>query len=317
MKALKRKDLQMTDQIKIPLIPECSACIANSLKILIPRLTQDGEEQNRLFSYAFKRLSDGYRERKPPILLSIQLYQDLYKMGGVEDPYSDIKKLSTESALKVLPLIEKKVSDLEGFQRLRACLASSITGNVIDYNTAEHKPDLEALVTVFESILKEGFAPDDSEHLWRSLSSRKGKLLFVADNAGEVLLDIPLLRLLKELGWTTFFVVKGRPMINDATEDDVRGTEIEDLATVVTSGAWAHGVPMMYISEQLLRLFSECDIVISKGQANIETVPEIQQKTGVETYYITKAKCSHISQAIGAKKGSNVVLRSPKIIASR
>ncbi|MFW9982700.1 MAG: ARMT1-like domain-containing protein, partial [Candidatus Thorarchaeota archaeon] len=100
---------------------------------------------------------------------------------------------------------------------------------------------------------------------------------------------------------------------NDATREDIQGTEIEKLASIADSGAWAHGVPLEYVSKEFLDLFRESDLVISKGQANIETVPAIQEMTGVETYYITKAKCSHISQAIGAKKGSNVVLRRPSV----
>ncbi|NHI90155.1 MAG: DUF89 family protein [Candidatus Thorarchaeota archaeon] len=305
----------MSDQIRVPLIPDCSACIVNSLKTMIPLLSQDQDEQNKMFSLAFKRISEGYNKKLPPIILSIQLYQELYMMEGAEDPYSEIKRLGKESALKILPHVEEKIADLDGMARLRACIAASVTGNLIDYNTAEHTPDLGNLLEVFNTILVEGFEPDDSEQLWRSLSSKKGKLLYIADNAGEVILDIPFLRFLKELGWETTFVVKGQPMINDATEEDVRGTEIEKLATITNSGGWAHGVPEKFVSKEFLRLMATSDMVISKGQANIETVPEIQRKTGVETYYITKAKCSHISQAIGAKKGSNVVLRRPKIAA--
>ena len=303
----------MSDQIEVLLIPDCSACIANSLKTLIPLLTKNEDEQNKLFRLAFNRLSEGYKENLTPILLSIKLYQELYTIGGVKDPYAEIKRLSNESAAKALPLIERKLEGLEGYERLRACLAASITGNVIDYNTAEHDPDLEKLVEVFDTILEEGFALDDSEHLWSTLESKKGNLLYLADNAGEVILDIPFLKFLKELGWNTTFVVKGRAMINDATEDDVRGTEIENLAIITNSGAWAHGVPKEHVSKDFLKLMRESDIVISKGQANIETVPEIQQETGVETYYITKAKCSHISKAVGASRGDNVILRRPRI----
>ena len=307
----------MSDRIKVPLIPDCSACIANTLKTLIPLLSGDEDEQNNLFAFAFKQISDGYRKRLTPILLSIQLYQKLHKMGGVEDPFFEIKRLSNESALNTLPLVEKRIEPLKGYARLRACLAASIAGNVIDYNTAEHKPDLGALVEVFDSILSEGFALDDSEHLWRSLNAKSGKLLFLADNAGEIIFDIPLLRVFKELGWETTYVVKEKPMINDATEADVRNTEISRLATITNTGAWAHGVPLQYVSKSFLEAVFASDIVISKGQANIETFPEIQQQTDVETYYLTKAKCSHISQAIGAKRGDNVVLRRPKITARK
>lgn len=305
----------MSDRIETPLIPDCSACIANTMKTLLPLLAEDEDEQNRLFAIVFKRISEGYRDNIPPILLSIKLHQELYTITGNENPYSEIKRVSNEAALKVLPLIEKKIDGLEGYERLRACLAASIAGNVIDYNSGEHSVDLGALVEVFDSVIAEGFALDDSENLWRSLKSRSGSLLYLADNAGEVILDIPLLRLLKELGWKTTFVVKGKAMINDATEEDVRGTEIEELTTITNSGGWAHGVPKLHVSKEFLQLMTESDIVISKGQANIETVPEIQRETGVETYYITKAKCSHISQAVGAKKGDNVILRRPKITA--
>ncbi|MFW9869298.1 MAG: DUF89 domain-containing protein [Candidatus Thorarchaeota archaeon] len=303
----------MSDSIKVPLIPQCSACIVNSLKTLIPLLTSDKENQYNLFRSAYKRLSEGYAKNLTPIILSVNLYRELYEKVGAEDPYKEIKRLSKQAALSVLPLIEKQIEQLEGKQRFLACLSASIAGNVIDYNTAEHSPDLDSLKEVFDRIQNEGLDLDDSNFLWQSLTTRSGKLLFIADNAGEVILDIPLLRYLKELGWNTTFVVKGGAMINDATQDDVEGTEIEKLANIADSGAWAHGVPIEYVSKEFLNLFKESDIVISKGQANIETVPVIQEMTGTETYYITKAKCSHISQAIGAKKGSNVVLRHPKV----
>jgi uncharacterized protein with ATP-grasp and redox domains len=217
------------------------------------------------------------------------------------------------AALKSLPFVEKKIGRFKDKEYFRACIAASIAGNVIDFNTAEHTPDLDRLVDVFDDIIQQGFALDDSDRLWDTLRSKKGKVMFLADNAGEVILDIPLLRLMRGLGWEITFVVKGKAMINDVTTEDVKGTEIEDLTTVVDSGGWAHGVPNEFVSPEFLRLFEESDLIISKGQANIETVPEIQQKTGIETYYITKAKCSHISQAVGAKKGDNVILRRPVI----
>jgi uncharacterized protein with ATP-grasp and redox domains len=283
----------------------------DSLKILVPLLTPNEDKQAEYFALAFRFLSEGFEKRIEPAPLSITLYQELYTQAGNMDPYAEIKRVSTEAALKALPTIDKIISPLEGVERFRACIASAITGNVIDFNTAGHEPDLEHLAEVFNSILSEGFAIDDSEQLWQSLQTRKGKLLFIADNAGEHILDIPLLRLLKDVGWSVTFIVKGQAMINDVTIEEIRGTEIEELADVADSGAWAHGVPLQMVSQDFLQLVADSDIVISKGQANIETFPEIQRETNVETYYITRAKCPHISQAVGAKKGDSVVLRRP------
>jgi len=261
---------------------------------------------------AFKLLSEGYEKRIEPAPLSISLYQKLYTIAGIKDPYAEIKRVSTEAAQKALPVIDKIITPLEGEDRFRACIASAITGNVIDFNTAGHDPDLENLVEIFTSIQSEGFAIDDSDQLWRSLQTRTGKIIFLADNAGEHILDIPLLRLLKDMGWSTTFIVKGQAMVNDVTIEEVRGTEIEDLSEIADSGAWAHGVPKQMVSKEFLQLVSNSDMVIAKGQANIETFPEIQRESNIETYYITRAKCPHISQAVGAKKGDSVILRRPK-----
>jgi len=287
----------------------------DSLKILVPLLSPDEGKQADYFALAFRLLSEGYANRVEPAPLSIGIYKELYTRAGIKDPYATIKRVSTDAALKALPTIDKIIEPLEGFARFRACLSASIAGNVIDFNTAGHEPDLEGLVDVFNSIQNDGFAIDDSEHLWRFLQARTGKLLFLADNAGEHILDIPLLRLLKGMGWVVTFIVKGQAMINDVTIEEVRGTEIEDLTHVADSGAWAHGVPLHMVSKEFLQLVSDSDIVISKGQANIETFPEIQRETGVETYYITRAKCPHISQAVGATKGDSVVLKRPKCSA--
>jgi len=302
----------MSNQIKVPLAPECASCIISSLKILVPLLTPDFKKQAEYFASAFKTVSEGYSKSLEPVQLSIKIYRELYAKAGVHDPYSDIKRSSTEAALNVLPIIEEKITGSDGFDEFMACLAAAITGNVIDFNTAGHEPDLERLAETFDDISKEGLAVNDSVHLWNTLNTKKGKLLYLADNAGEVILDIPLLRLIQEMGWTTTFVVKGKPMVNDAAIDDVRGTEIEHLAKITNTGAWAIGVPLNFVSDEFLKHVDESDLVISKGQANIETFPEIQKRANVETYYITRAKCPHISQAVTAKKGDNVVYRQPR-----
>jgi len=302
------------DHIDVPLIPSCSACILNSLQTLIPLLSKDSSEQHELLSLAYRKLADGYTEKKPPAPLSIELYRELYKKAGKRDPYRQIKDQSIEAARLALPVVLDRVDQYDGYSRLRASLAASIAGNFIDFNTAGHRPDLSKLTEVFEDILDHGFAIDDSEYLWQSLKSKAGQVSFLADNAGENLFDIPLLRVMSGIDWNIIYIVKGEPMVNDVTREDVEGTEIEDYAEIIDTGAWAHGVPLKWVSQEFLEAIQSSDLVISKGQANIETFPEIQREMNVETYYITRAKCAHISKAIGAKQGDNVVLRRPRVL---
>ncbi len=299
----------LNDRIEVPLIPDCSACIMNSLKMIVPLLVPDESKHADFFAYAFRLLANGFENRIEPAPLSIDMYQKLYTKAGNMDPFVEIKKISTQAALKALPTIDKIIEQLQGIDRFKACIASALTGNVIDFNTAGHEPDLDNLEEMFRSIQTQGFAIDDSDHLWRSLNAKTGNLTFLADNAGEHVFDIPLLRFIRDMGWSITFVVKGQAMANDVTRAEVIGTEIEDLATIADTGAWAHGVPLHLVSKEFLQLISDSDLVIAKGQANIETFPEIQREIKVETYYISRAKCPHISQAIGATKGDSVILR--------
>ncbi|MFX0055675.1 MAG: DUF89 domain-containing protein [Promethearchaeota archaeon] len=307
-----RKQIPMTtDEIHVPLVPECSACIVGSLGLLIPLLSEDKDEQYNLYNHAYRRIAKGYERREPPLDLAVDLYRELYERSGKEDPYVEIKKRSIEAAKKALPAVEKSISEKEGYEKLRAALAGAIAGNVIDFNTAGHSPSLETLSRIYEEILEEGFAIDHSEHLWHSLTSKKGKVLFLGDNAGETLFDIPLLRIINDLGWHVTYAVKGKPLANDAVRSDVDGTEVERLSKIIDTGAWAYGVPKSLVSKEFLDAVRNSDVVISKGQANIESFPEIQRELGTETYYVMRGKCAHISRAISANKGDNVVLRRP------
>ena len=201
-----------------------------SLKILVPLLAEEEEHQMELMTYAYQKISEGYEKNLEPLILSVDLYQRLYEKGKNFDPYKEIKDRSTKAAEQALPQVEAAIARFQDYDRLRAALAASIAGNLIDFNTAYHTPELDKLVEVFDSIMEEGFKLDDSQSLWQSIQSKHGHVVYLADNAGETLFDIPLVEFFKEHGWKVTYVVKGQAMINDATRDDVKGTELENLA---------------------------------------------------------------------------------------
>jgi hypothetical protein len=283
--------------------------MVNSVKTLIPLLTEDKQRQFELFSTAFDILAKGFQEKKDPATLSIGLYRELYSMEDAVDPYHDIKKMSNEAAKKGMKKVRERINSLKGYEKLRAALASAVAGNMIDFNTAGHDPDLSRLVEAFVSIQEQGFALDDSQKLWQQLKSKEGKMVFLADNAGETYFDMPLVEIANAQNWTVTYVVKDRPMMNDVVVEDVKETGIEEIAEIITSGAWAFGVPKKGVSQEFLDAVAQADVVISKGQANIETFPEIQRELSVETYYVSRAKCPHIASVLGVTKGENVVLR--------
>ena len=283
----------------------------DNLQVLIPLLTEDTKKQYDLYNIAYDLLAKGFEKRFDPATLSIGIYRKLYTECNARDPYKMIKDVSVEAAKKALPIIEEEISNQSDYQKLRIALAASITGNMLDFNTAGHNPDLEELGNTFKEIVQQGFIIDHSESLWNTLNSNKGRLAFLADNAGETLFDIPLIRLINSLGWDITYIVKERPMINDAVLDDVEDTGIKEFVELATTGAWAFGTPRKDVSEEFLELIQSSNLVISKGQANIETFPEIQREMEIETYYVLRGKCLHIANSLGVSMGDNIVLKRP------
>ena len=297
----------MTPDMQVHLVPACAPCMVHSVVELVARLDIGQQERVELLRLAYDTLAKGFAERLTPVEVSIEMYQQVYRAAGVYDPYAEIKRASIRAAESALPEVERVVGALDGHARLRAALASAVAGNVIDFNTSGHRPDLGALVSVFRQVMEQGFAIDHSGTLWEAIQ-RPGRAVVLADNAGETLFDVPLLRVLREYGWNVYYAVKGAPMMNDATVEDVKGSEVEALAKVVTTGAWAHGTPRGMVGPEFLRVVDESDVVISKGQANFETFPEIQRATGVTTWYVLRGKCPHIARVIGIRKGENAVV---------
>ena len=272
-------------------------------------LTESWENQSKLYSSAFHALSEGYANNLDVPSTLIPLMMELYSAAGVNDPFKILKQKSINAAMRALPFIERSINCFSGYEKFRASISAAIAGNIIDYAHAGNTPDLSRLKDTFESVQREGFAIDNSKKLWHHLKSFTGEVVILGDNAGETVFDIPLVRIIKELGWTVTYVVKELPSVNDATRKDVLGTGIEHLATISSTGARAYGTPKRFVDQQFLDLVKECNLIISKGQGNLETFPEIQKDFKKETYYLLRAKCSHIASILGCEKNNNVVLR--------
>jgi uncharacterized protein with ATP-grasp and redox domains len=68
---------------------------------------------------------------------------------------------------------------------------------------------------------------------------------------------------------------------------------------VIDSGHSAQGTILKNCSSAFKNEFSKADLIISKGQANFETLSDIKDKT---IFYLLRAKCSSVASAIGCKQ---------------
>jgi len=228
------------------------------------------------------------------------IYQLVSKITGVRDPFKEIKEKSNKQSLELYPHLKAKIETSN--DRLLTAVRLAIAGNVIDYGALNHFVIEEEI----ENCLKRDFAIFDYGDFKEALDEADG-ILYLADNAGEVVFDKILLEEIKRLdalhGRQIFYVVRDRPVINDALVEDARACGIEEVAEVVSSGSDAPGTILGLCSQEFLRLYEDARMIISKGQGNFEALSE-QDKP---IFFVLKAKCPVIARDVGCSFGDMIL----------
>ena len=230
------------------------------------------------------------------------------RITGNNDPYLEIKDKSNRLALDVYDDLKKKLSNSE--DRLSAAVELAITGNIIDFgvkNTLDVDAEISRIVAEKGSIITSGDRSIfDIEKFIDALSSAE-TVLFLADNAGEVVFDKILIEEINSLypKAKIIYAVKDKPIINDALIEDAFYCGIDKVADVISSGSDAPGTVLYLCSEEFMKIYSEADVIISKGQGNYEALSDEDRPI----YFLLMAKCPVIADDIGCKVGDRILIK--------
>ena len=146
--------------------------------------------------------------------------------------------------------------------------------------------------------MKNSFRKSDYKRFREDLKNAE-QLLFIADNTGEAVFDKLLLQKLSEFNLDIKYAVREVPILNDITKKEALELGIDEYADIISSGSRAPGVLMKYAGEEFAETFQSADIILSKGQGNLEGL--YQNQEGI--YYLLKAKCSLIADILGVDIG--------------
>jgi damage-control phosphatase, subfamily I len=232
----------------------------------------------------------------PPPLIGRDLHRMLREETGSADPYLALKCQATRQALDLLPEAERRVA--AGADPFHEAVVLSISGNVIDLGTGAGRgidPRDVLDHALAASVDRSGVAA--LEHAARAARS----VLWLADNAGEIVLDRPLLDRIGPERVTV--VVRGRPIINDATLEDAARSGITGRFRVIPNGSDVPGTWLPECSEELRSCFASADVVVAKGQGNYETLSGAPR----ELFFLLRAKCGPVAQDLGVAPGAFVV----------
>jgi len=231
--------------------------------------------------------------------LGTNVHRIVKRITGNEDPYKRLKEKCNTMASKLYPKLEPTVKNSK--DPLLTAAKIAIAGNTIDFG-----PRMEInLRQAVEKMLGGELVINDIERLKKSALESKN-ILYLADNAGETFFDRTLIEELEKQNINVTYVVKGAPILNDATFRDAEMAGIDGVANVVSTGTDCIGVLFNECSKEFLKEFENSRLVISKGQGNYESLNDVKNK---EIFFLLKIKCSIIAEDIGAKTGSIVLKR--------
>ena len=222
--------------------------------------------------------------------------------GLTEDRFKEEKEMSNRFVLQRLDAIRSRIVSAE--DPLYAALQMAVLGNYIDFSALKGEVSFEKLDQMLTQAENIQLDITNYERLCADLAKGKS-LLYLTDNAGEIGFD----RLLAEQIHTQYpdlqitFCVRGGPASNDATREDAAEVGIE--FPVIDNGCTVAGTELELLPEDTKKLFDTADVILSKGQANVETL----YGCGLNIYYLFLIKCARFQEFFGKEKLTPMLLK--------
>lgn len=221
------------------------------------------------------------------------IYRKVKEITGNLDPYNKIKKESTQKALSLYPYLKNRLEKSK--DRLLTAIRIAIAGNIIDFG-ANWDFDIE---NETYKVLEMNFAVCDYNGFKNKLD-KAPKILYIGDNAGECVFDRILIEEIKK---PVTYVVRGVPIINDATYEDAVQAGIDGVATILSSGTDAPGTILETCSPEFKEVYKKSEFIISKGQGNYEALSKEKRPI----FFLLKTKCNVVADDIGVDNGDIVL----------
>lgn len=236
---------------------------------------------------------------RSPVEMGMQIHRTLRELSGNPDPYREVKDRSNQRMMKVYPQLLSRVNAAPN--PLAMAMRLAIAGNIMDFGAQENLDDETVDKAIAESMAIP--LPLDAIAQFRQEVERARDILYLGDNTGEIVCDRLLLEQLPREKIT--YVVRGNPVINDATIADAESVGITELVPVIDNGSDAPGTILAECSPAFRDRFAAADLIIAKGQGNYESLSD----TDKNIFFLLRAKCPVIAQNLDCPIGVQILQR--------
>jgi len=271
---------------------ECHDCLIRLAHQASDLATDDAGLREDTKRAAEQMISDKLKPGIVSVEVAEPLHRLIKKVTGNRDPYRKFKDVEIDEARRLFELVKDGYKeDFVDYLKLAA------QGNAMDF----FRPIGELEKEFRENRLE--FIIDDSSLLEGRVKS-SSLILYLADNSGEIIFDMPLLNLMRRYTHAVY-VVKELPVQNDVTREDIRKAGLQQEAgEVMTTGTATPGVLFELASEEFKQAFHSADFIFAKGMGYYETLDE--QPPQGKIFFCLKAKCGPVARSLGVPLNSYV-----------
>lgn len=264
---------------------ECLDCCVNKVSGLLDQYQADDRVREAVLEKVKEILKQADKDVSAPVLMqqTVDVLEDYFE---IDDAYTVPK----EKYNRYLMEREEQIRQTIRMSRdpFLTGLQYAVTGNYIDFGAMSDVNE-EKLAQLLADYDKLSLDTEEIERL-RGEVSRAKSLVYITDNAGEIVLDKLFIEAMKGLhpGLEVTVLVRGFPTLNDATKEDAAFIGMPEIAEVLTNGIKIPGTPLDRISKEALDRIKRADLCIAKGQGNFETL----RGCGENIYYLFLCKCT-------------------------
>ncbi len=276
---------------------DCYPCILQKTLQAARQNQLPEEKQKAILDTVLEILRETSPETSPP-QISHQVHQLIRESTGVDDPYEQIKLDYDVQGLDLMPQVRQKIRKAR--DPLEAAVRYAIAGTVLDIGADHDGHDIQReLDRAPEAV----FGVNHLDSLKQDIRAA-GTILYLADNAGEIAFDRLLVEILREMFRAEIvFVVRGQPVLNDATIEDARYVGLEPLVHLIANESEAPTTLLADAGGRAREYIRKSDVILAKGQWHYESL----SNEDLNLYFLFKVTCGVISQDIGAEMNQYIV----------
>jgi hypothetical protein len=261
------------------------------------RATSDHASMETIVGKALPLMGNIDLSEPSPVFIGA-VHRIVREVTGSSDPYKQAREVCNRKVLELYPALKKVI--VESSNPLETAVRMAIAGNTIDFVVNPQADEIDLVKAVQESL--DAPIPRSSFEEFAEAASRAKDILYLGDNAGEIVFDRLLVEELSTIPVT--YVVRGSPVINDVTMDDARDSGMCEIAEVIDNGSDFPGTILRDCSDSFRQRFQAADMVISKGQGNYESLDDADKNI----VFLFKVKCSVVARLLDQKIGTLMLL---------